>query len=83
VCHRRAANPEGPHGKESETRKERFREGLAACAGCPVRPYFLPLPLINAIFEGACNARGGERLLSMGHLAESSLHMFEPAQLRL
>jgi hypothetical protein len=32
----------------------------------------------HAMFEGARNARGGERLLFMGHLAESecSLHMF-------
>jgi hypothetical protein len=34
--------------------------------------------ITDAILEGARKARGEERLLSMGLLAESSLHTFEP-----
>ena len=38
--------------------------------------------LANAIFEGASNARGGERQFAAGRgLAESNLHLFEPVQL--
>jgi hypothetical protein len=41
-------------------------------------------PLANAIFEGARNARGGERQFAAGRgLAESNLHLFEPVQLLL
>jgi len=40
--------------------------------------------IANAIFEGARNARGGERQFAVGHgLAESNLHFFEPVQLLL
>jgi hypothetical protein len=40
--------------------------------------------IANAIFEGARNARGGERQFAAGHgLAESNLHLFEPVQLVL
>jgi hypothetical protein len=38
--------------------------------------------IANAIFEGARNARGGERQFAAGcGLAESNLHLFEPVQL--
>jgi hypothetical protein len=38
----------------------------------------------NAIFEGARNARGGERQFAAGRgLAELNLHLFEPVQLLL
>jgi hypothetical protein len=38
----------------------------------------------NAIFEGARNARGGERQFAAGRgLAESNLHLFELVQLLL
>ena len=40
--------------------------------------------IANAIFEGARNARGGERQFAAGRgLAESNLHLFEPIQLLL
>ena len=40
--------------------------------------------IANAIFEGARNARGGERQFAAGRgLAESNLHLFEPVQLLL
>ena len=40
--------------------------------------------IANAIFEGARNARGGERQFAAGcGLAESNLHLFEPVQLLL
>ena len=40
--------------------------------------------IANAIFEGARNARGGERQFAVGRgLVESNLHLFEPVQLRL
>jgi hypothetical protein len=40
--------------------------------------------IANAIFEGARNARGGERQFAAGRgLAESNLHFFEPVQLML
>jgi len=40
--------------------------------------------IANAIFEGAMNARGGERQFAAGRgLAESNLHLFEPVQLLL
>ena len=38
----------------------------------------------SAIFEGARNARSGERQFAAGRgLAESNLHLFEPVQLLL
>jgi hypothetical protein len=39
--------------------------------------------IARATFEDARNAEAREQLLSMGCSAEFSLHMFEPAQLRL
>jgi hypothetical protein len=40
--------------------------------------------IANAIFEGARNARGGERQFAAGRgLAESNMHLFEPVQLLL
>jgi hypothetical protein len=40
--------------------------------------------IANAIFEGARNARDGERQFAAGRdLAESNLHLFEPVQLLL
>jgi hypothetical protein len=40
--------------------------------------------IANAIFEGARNAKGGERQFAAGRgLAESNLHLFEPVQLLL
>jgi hypothetical protein len=40
--------------------------------------------IANAIFEGARNARGGERQFAAGRgLTESNLHLFEPVQLLL
>jgi hypothetical protein len=40
--------------------------------------------IADAIFEGARNARGGERQFAAGRsLAESNLHLFEPVQLLL
>jgi hypothetical protein len=40
--------------------------------------------IANATFEGARNARGGERQFAAGRgLAESNLHLFEPVQLLL
>jgi hypothetical protein len=40
--------------------------------------------IANAIFEGARNARGGERQFAAGRgLAESNLHLIEPVQLLL
>ena len=40
--------------------------------------------IANAIFEGARNARDGERQFAVGRgLAESNLHLFEPVQLLL
>ena len=47
------------------------------------QPIVQERPAANATFEDARNSRGGERLLSIGRLAESSLHNFEPAQLQL
>jgi hypothetical protein len=40
--------------------------------------------IANAIFEGARNARGGERQFAASRgLVESNLHLFEPVQLLL